>query len=181
MYPKFLIFKLPDVSNKDALSIRKRLLHIAINRRNKKLQHFSKELSLSENFLSKQLSTIDFYILTKYITSHNKKSLQKSLYTTYEKIHCFFLNNLKSQETKSQIKAHLSHLANSYFFNYKSSPRILRQHGVLRNLRKNKDIVRTKPDKIQEIISDISIPFHDFKVFQSSFGLFLFLHSSSSK
>ena len=66
---------------------------------------------------------------------------------------------------------HLSYLANSYFYNYKPSPRILRQHRVLRNLRKNKDIVITKPDKgngvvildrklynnaIEEIISDNS-------------------------
>ena len=35
VYPKFLIFKLPNVSNKDALSIRKRLLRSAINKRNK--------------------------------------------------------------------------------------------------------------------------------------------------
>ena len=42
---------------------------------------------------------------------------------------------------------HLSYLANSYFYNYKPSPRILRQHRVLRNLRKNKYIVTTKPDK----------------------------------
>ena len=55
--------------------------------------------------------------------------------------------NLKSEETKSQKKAHLSYLANSYFYNYKPSPHILRQHRVLRNLRKNKDIVITKPDK----------------------------------
>ena len=63
------------------------------------------------------------------------------------------------------------YLANSYFYNYKPSPRILRQHRVLRNLRKNKDIVITKSDKwngvvildrklyvnaIQEIISDTS-------------------------
>ena len=54
---------------------------------------------------------------------------------------------------------------------YKPSPRILRQHRVLRNLRKNKNIVIIKPDKgngvvildrklydnaIQEIISDTS-------------------------
>ena len=66
---------------------------------------------------------------------------------------------------------HLSYLANSYFYNYKPSPRILRQHRVLRNLRKNKDIVITKPDKgngvvildrklynnaMEEIISDSS-------------------------
>ena len=186
-------------------------------------------ISLSVNFLSTQLSNIDFYILTNSITSYDKKSLQKSLYTqqkklssltkdcnlpiftanetitnlmqyelsqeesdllkaglyfsiqpdkirkseivtTFEKIHCSF-NNLKSEETKSQIKAHLSYLANSYFYNYKPPPRILRQHRVLRNLRKNKDIIITKPDKgnwvvildqklynnaIEEIISDSS-------------------------
>ena len=56
-----------------------------------------------------------------------------------------FLTTLNPR--KSQIKAHLSYLANSYFYNYKPSSRILRQHRVLRNLRKNKDIVITKPDK----------------------------------
>ena len=81
VYPKFLIFKLPNVSNKDALSICKKLLRSSINKRNKELQHLFKELSLSVNVLSTQLSTIDFYILTKSITSYNKKSMQKSLYT----------------------------------------------------------------------------------------------------
>ena len=69
VYPKFLIFKLQNVSNKDTLSIRKRLLRSTINKRNKELQHLSKELSLSKNFLCTQLSTIDFYILITY----NKK------------------------------------------------------------------------------------------------------------
>ena len=96
---------------------------------------------------------------------------KSEIFTTFEKIHHSFINNLKSEETKSQIKAHLSYLAYSYFYNYKPSPRILRQHRVLRNLRKNKDIVITKPDKgngvvildrkrydnaIEEIISDTS-------------------------
>ena len=82
-------------------------------------------------------------------------------------------NQIKFENRKfeSQIKAHLSDLANSYFYNYKPSPRIPRQHRVLWNLRKNKDIVITKPDKgngivildrklynnaIEEIISDTS-------------------------
>ena len=86
VYPKFLIFKLPNVSNKDALSVRKRLLRSAINNCNKELRHLLKELSLSVNFLSTQLSTIDFYILTNSITSYNKKSLQKSLYTQQKKL-----------------------------------------------------------------------------------------------
>ena len=66
VYPKFLIFKLPNVSNKDVLSIRKRLLRSAINKRNKKLQHLSKELTLTENFSSTQLSTTDFNILVTH-------------------------------------------------------------------------------------------------------------------
>ena len=81
LYLKFLI----NVSNKDALSICNRLLCSAINKRNKELQHLSKELSLSENVLSTQVSTIDFYILTKSITYH-KKSLQKSVYTQQKKL-----------------------------------------------------------------------------------------------
>ena len=62
---------MPNVSNKDALSIHKRLLRSAINRHNKELQHILIELNLSENFLLKQLSTIDFDILTKSITIYN--------------------------------------------------------------------------------------------------------------
>ena len=196
MYLKFLIFKLLNVSNKDTLSICERLLLCAINKYNKELLHFLEKLSLSENFLSKQTSTIYFYMLTKCITSHNKKSVQKSLYfqqkklssltkdwnlpvftanrtiinltqyklfqeesdllkaslyfsiqpdkiqkskifITFEKIHRLFLKNLKSEETKRQIKVHLSFLANSCFYNYRTCPRILRQHCVLQNLRKN--------------------------------------------
>ena len=86
MYLKFFIFKLPNVSNKDTLSIRKRLLSSATNKRNKELQHLSKKLSLSKNVLSTQFSTIDFYILTKSITSYNKKLLQKSLYLPQKKL-----------------------------------------------------------------------------------------------
>ena len=81
VYPKFLIFKLPNVSNKDASLVRS-----AINNRNKKLQPVLKERTISENFVSKQLSTIDFYILKRSITSHNKKLLQKSLYIQHKKI-----------------------------------------------------------------------------------------------
>ena len=67
MYPKFLIFKLPSVSNKDALSILKKLLRGAINDCDKKLQHVLKEFSVSENFISRQLSIIDFYMLKSSI------------------------------------------------------------------------------------------------------------------
>ena len=108
---KFLIFKLPNVYNKDALSIRNRLLHSAINKCNNRLQYLSKELSLSKNLLSKQLSTIDFYILTKSIILHNKKSLQKSFYTQQKKLSsltrdCNFSIFIYSQLTKLLLISH---------------------------------------------------------------------------
>ena len=125
--------------------------------------------NLTEYELSQEESDLLKAVL--YFSIQPDKIQKSEIFTTFEKIHRSFLNNLKSEETKSQIKAHLSYLANSYFYNYKPSPRILRQHRVLRNLRKNKDIVITKPDKgngvvildrklynnaIEEIISDTS-------------------------
>ena len=47
---------------------------------------FQKNSVYPKNLLSAQLSTIDFYILTKSITSYNKKSLNKSLYTQQKKL-----------------------------------------------------------------------------------------------
>ena len=73
-----------------------------------------------------------------YFSIQLDKIRKSEIFSIFEKIHRSFLNNLKSQETKSQIKTDLWHLAHSFFF---------RQHRVLRNLRKNKDIVITKPDK----------------------------------
>ena len=70
----------------DTFSICKRLHRSAINKCNTELQHLSKELCLSKNFLLTQLSSIEFYIFIKSITSHNKKSLQKSLYTQQKKL-----------------------------------------------------------------------------------------------
>ena len=106
-----------------------------------------------------------------YFLIQPDKIWKSKIFTTFEKVHRSFLNNLKSEEIKSQIKVHLSYLANSYFYNCKPSPRILRQHRVSQNLRNNKDIVITKPNKgnkviildwklynnaIEEIISDTS-------------------------
>ena len=86
-YPKFLIFNLPNVSNKSASSIRKILLRNAINKRHKELQHVLKVLNISNNFFSKQLSTADFYISKKFIISNSNKSRQKSLYTQQKKLY----------------------------------------------------------------------------------------------
>ena len=140
VYSRFLIFELPNVSNKDALSIPKRLLHSTINKHNKELQHPSKELSLSKNFLPTQLSTTDFYILTKSITLHNKKSLQKWLYTQQKKLSSLTrdcnlpifiaietVTNLKqyelSQEESDLLKALLKRLKRISCFSKTLNPR----------------------------------------------------------
>ena len=51
VYPKFLIFKLPNVSNKPTLTIRKRLLRSAINKRNKKTLKFFKRTQSIQKLL----------------------------------------------------------------------------------------------------------------------------------
>ena len=50
-----------------------------------------------------------------YFSIQPGKIRKSEIFTTFEKIHRSFLNNLKPEETKSQIKAHLSYLATSYF------------------------------------------------------------------
>ena len=85
-YPKFLTFKLSNVSNKGA-SIRAGLFRSAINKRNNELQHLSKERILSELFLlSKQIFTIELHILNKSIALQNTKLLQKLSYIQEKKI-----------------------------------------------------------------------------------------------
>ena len=101
--------------------------------------------NLTQYELSKEES--DLLKSGLYFSIQPDKIRKSEIFTTFEKIHHSFLNNLKSKETKSQIKAHLLYLAYSYFYNYKPSPRTLLQHRVLRNLAKNKDIAITKPDK----------------------------------
>ena len=112
----------------------------------------------------------DLFKAGLYFSIQPDKIWKSKIFCAFEKIHRFFINNLKTEETKSQIKPHLSYLANSYFYSYKPSPRIL-QHCVLQNLRKNEYIIITKPHKgngvaildrklydndIQQVISDIS-------------------------
>ena len=84
-----------------------RLLRSAIKKRNKELQHLSKEPNLSVNFLSSQLSTIDFNILTKSITSYTNKSLQKLFHTQQKKISSLrrdcYLPILKVSETNTNL------------------------------------------------------------------------------
>ena len=123
----------------------------------KKLSSLTKDCSLPIFTANKTITNLTQHELSQeesdllkaglYFSIQPHKIRKSEIFTTFEKIHRSFISNLTSDETKSQIKVHLSYLANSYFYNYKPSPRILHQHRVLKNLRKNKDIVITKPDK----------------------------------
>ena len=53
-----------------------------------------------------------------YFSIQPDKIRKSKIFTTFESIHCSFINNLKSKGIKNQIKAHFSYLANSYLYNY---------------------------------------------------------------
>ena len=126
----------------------------------KKLSSLAKNCSLPTftsyetitNLIQYELSQEESNLLKAvlYFSIQPDKIRKSEIFTSSEKIQFSFINKLKSEETKNEIaskKAHLLYLANSYFYNYKPPPRILHQHHFFRNLRKNKDIVVTKPDK----------------------------------
>ena len=96
-----------------------------------------------------------------YFSIQTDKIWKSQSFTTFEKTHHSFINKFKSKETKSQIKAHLLYLANSYFCNCKPSPHIPIQHRISWNLRKNKGIIIAKSNHNQlKDTSDI----HYFKL-----------------
>ena len=70
--------------------------------------------NLMQNELSQEESDLLKAVL--YFSIQPDKIRKSEIFTTFEKIHYLFLNNLKSDETKSQIKVHLLYLANSFFF-----------------------------------------------------------------
>ena len=60
--------------------------------------------------------------------------------------------DLKYASDAEHIRAKLSHMANTYYYNYKPSRETLRKHGILNKLKKNEDIVITRPDKGSELL-----------------------------
>ena len=166
---------------KSIRSYNKKSLQKSLYTQQKKLSLMTRDCNLHmftanetiTNLAQYELFQEESYLLKAglYFSIQPDQIWKSEIFTTLEKVHCLFLNNLKSDETKIQIKAHISYLTNFCFYNYKPSPRMLHQHHVLWHFRKNKDIVITKPDKgngvvilywklynnaIEEIISDTS-------------------------
>ena len=71
------------------------------------------------NLKQHALSQEEFDLLKAdlYFSVQADKIRKSETFTTFEKIHLSFLNNRKSEETKSHVKAHLPYLANFYFYN----------------------------------------------------------------
>ena len=69
------------------------------------------------------------------------------VFVNFALIHRYLTVELKSRDDESSLRSNLSHLANSYNSNYKSTRTALKKHGILNKLRNNKDIVILRPDK----------------------------------
>ena len=82
-----------------------------------------------------------------YFSIAPAKLHKSDIFSTFESIHRLLTSNIKTEELKNSLKADMSQLANSYYYNYRPSPRTLRHHRILKNLRNNTNLVITKPDK----------------------------------
>lgn len=74
------------------------------------------------------------------------------VFVSFEMMHCFLLENLKSKIDKPALKSELLHFANSYVYNYKPSRPTLRKRGILRKLKNNKSIIILRRDKGNGIV-----------------------------
>ena len=77
VFPKFITFNLPNVSRKDVIGIRKKLLRSAIHQQNKRKNQSEKELTTHATNLRSKLSFVDWFILNKYIKEIVDKKIKK--------------------------------------------------------------------------------------------------------
>ena len=122
----------------------KKLRNLTKNRSN----HFAHE-EIVKNLSTKILSLEELDTL-KFGLSHSLPPLKlrkTDAFVSFEMIHCFLREDLKSDADKPILKAQLSHLANSYVHNYQPSRSTLIKHRILKKLRNDKEIVILRPDK----------------------------------
>ena len=67
-------------------------------------------------------------------------------------IHGFMRSELFSNHFENALKTDISYLANNYYSNYHPSLNTVKKHKVLEKLRRNKDIVITRPDKGNRLV-----------------------------
>ena len=74
------------------------------------------------------------------------------IFATFDTIHRVMKKDLKSETKKVELKSQLSLLASTYISNYKISEKTLKKHRILKRLKKNVDIVITRPDQGNGVI-----------------------------
>jgi len=57
------------------------------------------------------------------------------------------LTDIKDKKHTDKVRSELSHLANTYYSNYKPTKNTIKKHKILNKLKSNTDIVITRPDK----------------------------------
>ena len=205
VFPKFVCFNLPNVSQLDTIAIRKRLLRSATSKRLKEHRKLTIAKEKLIGWLKERLNRLDFYILQKSLCGTIKKNRRKlasvhekklqnltrntvlpfsaddvvtnlsaysptdeeldilrfglshtiyppkvnksDVYVAFEQIHYLTSKKIKNKNLSGQLASELSHLCHSYVSSYQPSLGDLKKYKVLKNLRKNKDIVLLKPDK----------------------------------
>lgn len=98
----------------------------------------------SQNLTSEQLEIL------KYGPSHSicPSTISKTdVFSCFELINRTMVRNILDRKLKGKLVADLSHLAHSYVSSHQPSAADLKKYRVLKNLRRNKDIVILKPDK----------------------------------
>ncbi|XP_033104127.1 uncharacterized protein LOC117106794 [Anneissia japonica] len=210
VFPKFITFKLPNVSSSDTYAIRSRLLKSQINKRYKERATIKLKFEAISRSIKSKLNLIQLYTLHKAV----KRNVDKYMKTVIEKheaklsritknvripydtkdtitnissytptpeqmnllkiglgfsirpgkisksdiLTCFesicrqMVKHLCDTNKSAEIKAHLSGLAHTYVNSYKPSQKDIRNIRILKELKKNKEIVITKPDKGNGII-----------------------------
>ena len=69
------------------------------------------------------------------------------IFTRFERTSQRMIRNLKDRKDTRKLVTELSHLAHTYVSAYRPTTADLKKRGILKNLRKNKDIVILQPDK----------------------------------
>ena len=74
------------------------------------------------------------------------------IFTQFEMMHRLLSKDIKNDDKKSELRTEMSHLAINYYNSYSPSKSALKKHGILKTLRRNKNIVIVQPDKGNGVI-----------------------------
>ena len=106
--------------------------------------------NLSSSMLSKEEEEVLKFGL-KYALPPLKIS-KSDVVSEMEKLQKFFVKSLKPEYSARHVTAELQTLAENYVCNYHPSTSTLKRHGILKKLRRNSDIVITRPDKGESVV-----------------------------